>query len=409
MRLQIKTINYSTTAARLAARVAARIGADLAGRLPRAKDVSDALPVMAVAALVVTALLFSGAARAERLKDLASIQGVRQNQLLGYGLVVGLDGSGDQTTQTPFTVQSVVSMLQQLGVNLPQGTSLQLKNVAAVMVTTSLPPFAQPGQPLDVTVSSMGNAKSLRGGTLLMTPLKGADGQIYAMAQGNVLVGGVGASANGSKAQVNHLSVGRISSGATVERAVASSLGQANLIFLELNESDFSTASLVVEAVNKRFGSETASAQDGRVIRVRAPTGSDERVSFLGALESLNVTPAQLAARVILNARTGSVVMNQSVTLDSCAVSHGNLSVVINTDNTASQPNALSTGQTVVVQNSQIEIKKEAGQVLMLKQATSLSDVVKALNAIGATPQDLLAILQAMKAAGSLRAELEII
>jgi flagellar P-ring protein precursor FlgI len=354
-------------------------------------------------------LLQPVAACAERLKDLASIQGVRQNQLIGYGLVVGLDGSGDQTTQTPFTVQSVVSMLQQMGVNLPQGTSLQLKNVAAVMVTTSLQPFSQPGQTLDITVSSMGNAKSLRGGTLLMTPLKGADGQIYAMAQGNVLVGGVGASANGSKAQINHLSVGRISAGATVERAVASSLGQSNLIFLELNESDFSTASLVVEAVNKRFGQDTASAQDGRVIRVRAPATSDERVSFLGALESLNVTPAQLAAKVILNARTGSVVMNQSVTLDSCAVAHGNLSVVINTDNTASQPNALATGQTVVVQNSQIEIKKEAGQVLMLKQAASLSDVVKALNAIGATPQDLLAILQAMKAAGSLRAELEII
>jgi flagellar P-ring protein precursor FlgI len=372
-------------------------------------DAANALLALVATTLVAAALMLPGVARAERLKDLASIQGVRQNQLLGYGLVVGLDGSGDQTTQTPFTVQSVVSMLQQMGVNLPQGTSLQLKNVAAVMVTTSLQPFSQPGQMLDITVSSMGNAKSLRGGTLLMTPLKGADGQIYAMAQGNVLVGGVGASANGSKAQVNHLSVGRISSGATVERAVASSLGQSNLIFLELNESDFSTASLVVEAVNKRFGAETASAQDGRVIRVRAPATSDERVSFLGALESLNVAPAQLAAKVILNARTGSVVMNQAVTLDSCAVSHGNLSVVINTDNTASQPNPLSSGQTVVVQNSQIEIKKEAGQVLMLKQATSLSDVVKALNAIGATPQDLLAILQAMKAAGSLRAELEII
>jgi flagellar P-ring protein precursor FlgI len=372
-------------------------------------DAANALLALVATTLVAAALMLPGVARAERLKDLASIQGVRQNQLLGYGLVVGLDGSGDQTTQTPFTVQSVVSMLQQMGVNLPQGTSLQLKNVAAVMVTTSLQPFSQPGQMLDITVSSMGNAKSLRGGTLLMTPLKGADGQIYAMAQGNVLVGGVGASANGSKAQVNHLSVGRISSGATVERAVASSLGQSNLIFLELNESDFSTASLVVEAVNKRFGAETASAQDGRVIRVRAPATSDERVSVLGALESLNVAPAQLAAKVILNARTGSVVMNQAVTLDSCAVSHGNLSVVINTDNTASQPNPLSSGQTVVVQNSQIEIKKEAGQVLMLKQATSLSDVVKALNAIGATPQDLLAILQAMKAAGSLRAELEII
>ncbi|WP_292935133.1 flagellar basal body P-ring protein FlgI [Noviherbaspirillum sp.] len=349
------------------------------------------------------------AAHAERLKDIASIQGVRQNQLIGYGLVVGLDGSGDQTTQTPFTVQSVVSMLQGLGVNLPPSSSLQLKNVAAVVVTTSLPAFAQPGQTLDVTVSSMGNAKSLRGGTLLMTPLKGADGQIYGIAQGNVLVGGVGASANGSKTQVNHLSVGRISAGATVERSVPTTLGSGDAVYLELNDTDFSTASRVVDAVNRRFGPETASAQDGRVIRVRAPLSSDERVAFLGALESLSITPAQMAAKVILNARTGSVVMNQAVTLDSCAVSHGNLSVVINSQPVISQPAPFSTGQTVVTQTSQIDIQKEPGQVLLLKSGTSLADVVKALNAIGATPQDLLAILQAMKAAGSLRAELEII
>lgn len=347
--------------------------------------------------------------RAERLKDLAGIQGVRQNQLLGYGLVVGLDGSGDQTTQTPFTVQSIVSMLQQMGVTLPVGTSLQLKNVAAVMVTTSLPPFAQPGQALDVTVSSMGNAKSLRGGTLLMTPLKGADNQIYAMAQGNVLVGGVGASANGSKAQVNHLSVGRISSGATVERAVPSSVGQGSTIQLELNTSDFSTASRVVDAINRRFGPETAAALDGRAIQVKAPVSADQRVSFLGALESLDVTPAQTVAKVILNARTGSIVMNQAVTLDSCAVAHGNLSVVINTDNAISQPNALAGGQTAATANSGISITKDAGQLMMLKAGTSLADVVKALNAIGATPQDLLAILQAIKASGALRAELEII
>ncbi|MNS06900.1 Flagellar P-ring protein precursor [compost metagenome] len=354
-------------------------------------------------------LLLPFAAHAERLKDLASVQGVRQNQLIGYGLVVGLDGSGDQTTQTPFTIQSIISMMQQMGVNLPQGVNMQLKNVAAVMVTTSLPAFAQPGQTLDITVSSMGNAKSLRGGTLLMTPLKGADGQIYGMAQGNVVVGGVGAAANGSKAQINHLSVGRISAGATVERAVASTLGQGDLIFLELKDSDFSTASRVVDAVNKRFGPETAAAQDGRVIRVRAPMSNDERVSFLGALESINVTPAQVSAKVILNARTGSVVMNQAVTLDTCAVSHGNLSVVINTQPVISQPGPFSGGQTVVAQQSQIEINKDPGKVILLKNSASLADVVKALNSIGATPQDLLAILQAMKASGSLRAELEII
>ncbi len=354
-------------------------------------------------------LLLPLASQAERLKDLTSVQGVRQNQLLGYGLVVGLDGSGDQTTQTPFTVQSVVSMLQQMGVNLPQGTNLQLKNVAAVMVTSSLPAFAQPGQTLDITVSSMGNAKSLRGGTLLMTPLKGADGQIYAMAQGNIVVGGVGAAANGSKAQINHLSVGRISAGATVERAVNTALGQGDVIYLELKESDFSTASRVADAVNARFGAQTASAQDGRVIRVLAPTDNNARVAFLGALESINVTPAQVSAKVIMNARTGSVVMNQAVTLDTCAVSHGNLSVVINTQPVISQPAPLSGGQTVVAQQSQIEISKDPGKVILLKNSASLAEVVKALNSIGATPQDLLAILQAMKASGSLRAELEII
>jgi flagellar P-ring protein FlgI len=357
----------------------------------------------------IACMLALPAVHAERIKDLASIQGVRENQLIGYGLVVGLDGSGDQTTQTPFTVQSVVSMLQQMGVSLPQGTNLQLKNVAAVIVTTSLPPFSQPGQTLDVTVSSMGNAKSLRGGTLLMTPLKGADGQIYGIAQGNVLVGGVGASAAGSKTQINHLSVGRISSGGTVERAVPSALGQDNVVRLELKESDFSTASLVVKAVNQHFGPSTAAALDGRVIQVRVPAGSNDRVSFLGALESIDVKPALMSAKVILNARTGSVVMNQAVTLETCAVAHGNLSVTINTENTVSQPNPLSGGQTVAVQNSIIDIKKDSGQVMTLKGGASLADVVKALNAIGATPQDLLAILQAMKASGALRAELEII
>ena len=361
------------------------------------------------ALLAISVTVLTPVVHAERLKDLASIQGVRQNQLLGYGLVVGLDGSGDQTTQTPFTVQSVISMLQGMGVNLPPATTLQLKNVAAVMVTASLPAFAQPGQTLDITVSSMGNAKSLRGGTLLMTPLKGADGQIYGMGQGSVVVSGAGAAAPGAKAQVNHLSVGRISGGATVERAVASNLQQGNAIFLELNETDFSTASMVVDAVNKRFGAATAAAQDGRVIKVNAPIGADERVAFLGALESLSVKPAQGVAKIILNARTGSIVMNQAVTLDTCAVAHGNLSVVVNTESTASQPGPLSGGQTVVVQNSKVDIVKDAGQVVLLKGGAALSDVVKALNAIGATPQDLLAILQAMKASGALRAELEII
>lgn len=358
----------------------------------------------------VLLLVAAPPAFAERIKDLASIQGVRDNQLIGYGLVVGLDGSGDQTTQTPFTVQSTISMLAQLGVTLPPGTSLQLKNVAAVMVTATLPPFARAGQTIDITASSIGNAKSLRGGTLLMTPLKGADGQVYAMAQGNMLVGGVGAASGGAKVQVNHLSVGRIPSGATVERAVPTLLGQGDYINLELNTTDFTTATRLVDAINRELSpnKEIASALDGRMVRVRAPEGN-ARVAFLSRIENLQVDPAQGLARVIINARTGSVVMNQAVTLNDCAISHGNLTVIINTDTTVSQPNAFSGGETVRAANTTIDIQSDKGGLVMLKKGVSLNEVVKALNSIGATPQDLLAILQAMKSAGAMRAELEVI
>jgi flagellar P-ring protein precursor FlgI len=370
---------------------------------------SHARFIIFILSTVLLSSLVVDQAYAERIKDLATIRGVRENQLIGYGLVAGLDGSGDQTTQTPFTVQSIISMMQQLGVSIPPGTSLQLKNIAAVMVTASLPPFAQPGQQLDVTVSSMGNAKSLSGGTLLMTPLKGADGQVYAMAQGNVLVGGVGAAAAGSKVQINHLSVGRISAGATVEKAVPTTLGTGEYIHLEMRDADFSTTTKVVTALNLRFGGDTAVALDSRVIKVRAPLNSDARVSFIGDLESLDVSPALVAAKVILNARTGSVVMNQAVTLDACAVAHGNLQVIISAEPKVSQPNALSGGKTEVTEKADIEIKKEPGLVVLVKPGVSLSEVVKSLNSIGATPSDLLAILQAMKAAGALHADLEII
>ncbi|HQT31282.1 MAG TPA: flagellar basal body P-ring protein FlgI [Thiobacillus sp.] len=359
--------------------------------------------------ILLAALALAGTAQAERIKDIASMQGVRNNQLVGYGLVVGLDGTGDQTTQTPFTTQSIKSMLTNLGVNLPAGTNMQLKNVAAVMVTADLPAFAQAGQGIDITVSSIGNAKSLRGGTLVMTPLKGADGKVYAMAQGSLAVSGAGAAAGGSKAQINHLSVGRIPSGATVERTVATALGESGSINLELRQSDFTTASRVVDAVNARFGKDVARAVNGRVIAVRTPVGESERVAFLGAVESLDVSPAQAMAKVIINARTGSVVMNQSVTLDRSAVSHGNLSVVVRTTSNVSQPGPLSRGQTVVTQDSEIEITAKEGEVMLLKPSASLADVVKALNSIGATPQDLLAILQALKASGALHAELEVI
>ena len=349
-------------------------------------------------------------AYADRIKDVASIQGVRENQLSGYGLVVGLDGSGDMTTQTPFTVQSIITMLAQLGVNMPQtiGTSMQLKNVAAVMVTATLPPFSKPGQTIDVTASSIGNAKSLRGGTLLMTPLKGADGQVYAMAQGNMLVSGAGASSGGSSVQVNHLNVGRVPNGATVERAVPSMLGQGDFIHLELNTSDFTTASRIVDAINSQIEPGIAVAQDGRMIEVRAPQGG-AMVSFISRIENLEISQGQGIARVIINARTGSVVMNQAVTLDACAVAHGNLTVVINSESAVSQPNARSAGRTVTTNKSTIDVKTDKGGLVELAKGASLSDVVKALNSIGATPQDLLAILQAMKSAGALHAELEVI
>ena len=366
-------------------------------------------PRMFLAAAATLCLIASPTAGAERLKDLASIGGVRQNQLIGYGLVVGLDGSGDQTTQTPFTVQSIINMLGNLGITLPPGQSLQLKNVAAVMVTSSLPPFARPGQQIDVTVSSMGNARSLKGGTLLMTPLKGADGQVYAMAQGSLAVSGAGGAApSGGKVTVNHLSAGRIPGGATVERAVVSSVGQGDSVFVELNDSDFGTAQKVVDAINA-VAPGSAQALDGRQIQVRAPDDINQRVAFLGRLENLDVVPAIQAAKVIVNSRTGSVVMNQKVALQNCAVAHGSLTVTVNNEPQVSQPGALSGGQTVVTNKGSVDIKQEGGTLFNLKAGTNLADVVKALNAVGANPLELIAILQAMKASGALRAELEVI
>lgn len=359
---------------------------------------------------VLLLVMLPSSATAERIKDLASVMGVRDNQLLGYGLVVGLDGSGDQTSQTPFTVQSTISMLTQLGVTLPPATTLQLKNVAAVTVTAVMPAFARPGQAIDVTVSSIGNAKSLRGGTLLMSPLKGADGQIYALAQGNLLVSGVGAAAGGAKTQINHLSVGRIPAGATVERAVPTALGQGDFINLQLNTTDFTTATRLADTINRDVSpdNEIALALDGRTIQVKAP-GGNARVAFISRIENLQVDAALAVARVIINARTGSVVMNQPVTLDECAIAHGNMTVVISADTTVSQPNAFSQGQTVEATKATVDIKADKGNLLHLKRGAELGAVVNALNSIGATPQDMLAILQAMKAAGALRAELEVI
>jgi flagellar P-ring protein precursor FlgI len=339
---------------------------------------------------VLTLLMVADFARAERIKDIASIGGVRENQLVGYGIVVGLDGTGDQTTQTPFTVQSMINMLSAMGVSLPPGQSLQLKNVAAVMVTSSLPAFARAGQSVDVTVSSIGNAKSLKGGTLIMTPLKGADGQVYAVAQGNLAVAGAGGSsgAGGAKVTVNHLAVGRIPNGATVEREVATAVGQGEFATIDLNTADFATAQRVADAINK-LSPGAAQASDSRQIKVRMP---EDRIAFLGKIEALEVKPSLGAAKVIVNSRTGSVVMNRAVTLDNFAVAHGNLSVAVSGEGGGS-----------------VDIKQEGGGLLNVKASPTLADVVKALNSIGATPLDLVAILQAMRSAGALRADLEII
>ncbi len=369
-----------------------------------------------IRALIILALLLASAAlwwpapaHAMRLKEVASVQGVRSNQLIGYGLVVGLDGTGDQTTSAPFTQQSINALLQQMGVSVPPGTSMQLKNVAAVMVTAQLPPFAQPGQQIDVNVSSLGNSKSLRGGMLIATPLKGADGQIYALAQGNLIVGGAGASAAGSKVQINHLSAGRVPEGATVERAVPTSLNQGDTLQLDLNANDYNTAREVARTINKKMGEGTAQALDGRVVRVRMPEGADARVTFLAEIENLPLELAAPSAKIVINARTGSVVVNQNVTLNACAVAHGSLSVTISTTPVISQPSALSGGSTVAKERADITIRQEPGSLIQLPAGTKLADVVKALNSLGATPQDLLAILQAMKTAGALNAEIEVI
>jgi len=368
------------------------------------------------ASLLIAAFLASAAvwwpapAQAARIKEVASVQGVRMNQLTGYGLVVGLDGTGDQTTQAPFATQSLLAMLQQMGVTVPPGTNMQLKNLATVMVTAQLPAFAQPGQTIDVNVSSLANAKSLRGGTLIATPLRGGDGQVYAIAQGNVVIAGSGASAAGSKVQINHLSAGRIPDGATVEKSVATPIAEGDSIQLDLHSSDYATAREVVRVINGRMGNGIADAVDGRVVRVRMPTSADARVAFMAEIENLDVKQATPSAKVVINARTGSIVMNQAVTLAACAVAHGNLSVVISTTPTTSQPEPFArVGRTVVTEKADITITQQPGALVNMAPGAKLADVVKALNSLGATPQDLLAILQAMKSAGALTAELEVI
>ncbi|MCL5499705.1 flagellar basal body P-ring protein FlgI [Escherichia coli] len=357
----------------------------------------------------IALVLVACVAQADRIRDLTSVQGVRENSLIGYGLVVGLDGTGDQTTQTPFTTQSLNNMLSQMGITVPAGTNMQLKNVAAVMVTAQLPAFGRQGQTIDVVVSSMGNAKSLRGGTLLMTPLKGVDSQVYALAQGNILVGGAGASAGGSSVAVNQLNGGRITGGAVIERELPSQFGNGNTINLQLNQDDFTMAQQIADTINRR-GMGGATALDARTVQVRVPQGGSSQVRMLADIQNLEVGVAPQDAKIVINSRTGSVVMNREVTLDNCAVAQGNLSVTVNQSANVSQPNTpFGGGQTVVTPQTQIDLRQSGGSLQSIRSSANLNSVVRALNALGATPIDLMSILQSMQSAGCLRAKLEII
>ncbi|WP_018176646.1 flagellar basal body P-ring protein FlgI [Thioalkalivibrio sp. AKL8] len=345
----------------------------------------------------------------ERVKDVASVSGVRDNQLIGYGLVVGLDGTGDQTTQTPFTVQSLNNMLGQLGLT-PDAGNPQLRNVAAVMVTAELPPFAKAGQRIDITVSSMGNATSLRGGTLLMTPLKGADGQTYSIAQGNLIVGGFGAEgSDGSRITVNVPSVGRIPNGATVEREVPTAFAQGDHVTLNLNRPDFTTANRLVQTVNDTFGHGVAHALDGSSVRVRAPANPDHRVGFVAELENLPIERGTPPARVIVNSRTGTVVIGSSVQVTPAAVSHGSLTVTISEAPQVVQPAPFGEGETAIQPDTDIAIEEGDNTMFLFDPGTSLDEIVRAVNNVGAAPGDLVAILEALREAGALRAELVVI
>ena len=366
-----------------------------------------AVNVMKSLALVLSLLMAAGPVMADRLKDLTRVQGVRNNQLVGYGLVVGLDGTGDSA---PFTNQTFRNMMNRFGITIPDGVSPSIDNVAAVSVHATLPPFAKIGQELDITVSSLGNAESLRGGTLLMTPLKGADDQVYAMAQGSMVVGGFGAQGqDGSRITVNVPSVGRIPNGATIEREVISPFTEGDTITLNLLRPDFTTARRVVETVNGFLGEGMAYAHDATAISVKAPRDPSQRVSFLSILENLEVDPAEEAAKVVINSRTGTIVVGQNVQVGPAAVTHGNLTVTIQENPEVNQPDPFSQGETVVTQNSQIAITEDPARMFQFGPATTLNEIVQAVNQVGAAPGDVMAVLEALKQAGALRAELIVI
>lgn len=367
--------------------------------------------VLSLVACAGIAALASIPAHAERIKDIATVNGVRTNQLVGYGLVVGLDGTGDQTSQAPFTIQSIINMLAKFGITIPANANPQLKNVAAVTVTADLPPFSKPGQMIDVTVASIGNASSLRGGNLLMTPLRGIDGQVYAFAQGSMLVSGFGISGkDGSKISLNVPSSGRVPNGASVEREVPVKFASDPHLILNLNTPDFTTAARVAAGINKTLGAGTAEAVDAVSIRVVAPVDADQRISYLATLEALEVDPGEAPARVIINSRTGTVVISAHVRVTSAAVAHGSLSVTITERADVSQPNSFTNGTTATVTpRSTIDVQQTDARMFLFQAGVNLDEIVRAVNQVGAGPGDLVAILEALKQAGALRAELIVI
>lgn len=388
------------------------------GALSSVREIAAARMAVWVCGLVL-ALLFTGPAHADRIKDLVTVGGVRANQLIGYGLVVGLQGTGDGQ-DINFTGQSVRAMLDRLGVSVASPLSdydasrlntgaINLKNVAAVMVTAELPPFAKPGQRIDVTVSAMGRAESLRGGSLLLTRLRGIDGQVYALAQGSLSITGVDAGAAGSRVSVGVTTAGRVPGGGLVERIVESPFETSEKIILNVREADFSTAAAIAQAINERFGEGVANAIDGVAVAVEAPSGPNQRVAFLSMIENLDVKAPEPVARVVVNSRTGTVVISRNVRVTAAAVTHGTLTVKISATNEVSQPNPLAGGQTTPVQNAEVQVNEPRNPMVLLQPGVDLRSIVDAVNQIGATPSSLIAILEALKSSGSLRAELVVI
>jgi flagellar P-ring protein precursor FlgI len=364
-----------------------------------------AVRLLSMLCAALAALLAAVPAQADRIKDLGGFQGLRTNQLTGYGIVVGLNGTGDDSLD--YATLGMKGVAQRFGLTLPPGVNPALKNAAAVLITADLPAMAKPGQKLDITVSAMGKAKSLRGGALIVSPLYGADGQIYAMAQGNLAVGGLGVSAaDGSSVSVNVPTAGRIPAGATVERAVDTGFAQAPELLFNLGEADLTTSTRVAQAINSAFGPGRARAMDAVTIAIAVPPGAENRTLLMGQIENLDVSPADAPARVIVNARTGTVVINGAVRIAPAAVAHGKLTVSVSENPQVSQPAPFSKGQTVVTPSSSIEVQEHRAQMVDFHPGASLADIVKAVNALGASPADLVAILEALKQAGAMKAEL---